>query len=209
MSSKERIDEYRTKVTQLHQIMNEKLSAFGKDVEKQKISALKGEIARLRLELLAALEKPMKDSLDSVLTDEQKKMRAISQPHSSSVWEWREWNHTDWIDGMTRYAITAIGACLILGLFTRTACLGGACFLILVYLAMPAFPWLPESSRAEGHYLFVNKNVIEMLALLALATTRSGRWLGLDGLIGLLLPGRRRSQPVSRPGQAPHATVSR
>ena len=30
--------------------------------------------------------------------------------------------------------------------------------------------------------LFINKNLIEMIALLALATTRSGEWVGLDGL---------------------------
>ena len=44
-------------------------------------------------------------------------------------------------------------------------------------------PGWPESPRAEGHYLWINKNVIEMLALLTLATTRSGRWVGLDGLL--------------------------
>jgi hypothetical protein len=44
----------------------------------------------------------------------------------------------------------------------------------------------------EGHYYFVNKNLIEMLALLVLATTRSGCWLGLDGLLHRLNPWRRR-----------------
>jgi len=33
-------------------------------------------------------------------------------------------------------------------------------------------------NRCEGSYLFVNKNVIEMVALLALMTTRSGKWAG-------------------------------
>ena len=57
---------------------------------------------------------------------------------------------------------------------------------------MPPFPWLPTAPNNEGYYLFVNKNVIECLALLALATTASGRWLGLDALIHWMLFGGRR-----------------
>jgi hypothetical protein len=35
----------------------------------------------------------------------------------------------------------------------------------------------------EGNPVFVNKNVIECLALLALASMPTGRWMGLDALI--------------------------
>jgi len=72
----------------------------------------------------------------------------------------------------------------------------GALFLLLFFLAMPPFPGWPENPRAEGHYLFINKNIIEMLALLALATTRSGRWVGLDGLVQFLSPRRRHAEEV-------------
>jgi uncharacterized membrane protein YphA (DoxX/SURF4 family) len=106
---------------------------------------------------------------------------------------WWAQDRLAWIDAITRYGLTAVGACLLLGLFTRTACLAGAAFLLLFYLAMPALPWLPESARTEGHYVFVNKNIIEMLALLTLATTRSGRWAGLDGLLYCLAPWRWRA----------------
>ena len=191
-TSRQRIDAYRANVEDLRRIMNEKLPAFGRDVEKQKIAPLKGETNRQRTELLAELEKPMEESLASVLTEEQKKLGSMDVPHTGSIQDWKQWDKLDWINGLTRYGITAIGACLLLGLFTRTACLGGALFLLMVYLAMPALPWLPENPRAEGHYLYVNKNIIEMLALLALATTRSGRWFGLDGLLHALAPWRWR-----------------
>ena len=36
---------------------------------------------------------------------------------------------------------------------------------------------------AEGHYLIVNKNLIEMIALFMIATSRIGRWGGLDAYI--------------------------
>ena len=209
-NSRERLEEYRSKVMQLRQIMDEKLPSFGRDVEKQKIPALKGEINQLRTELLAALQKPMEESLNSVLNDNQKKMGPVSQPHSAAVQNWREWNRLDWIDGITRYAILTIGACLLLGLFSWTACLAGACFLLLTYLALPPFPWLPESARSEGTYLFVNKNVIEMLALLVLATTASGRWAGLDGLLRPLMPWRwRRGAGADRLRPGRRVPVSR
>src|SRR5262249_40152291 len=74
------------------------------------------------------------------------------------------------------------GALLLVGLFTRTGCVAGAAFLLTTYLIAPPWPWLPGAPQSGGDYLFVNKNVIEMLALLALATTPARRWSG---------PGRR------------------
>ena len=87
------------------------------------------------------------------------------------------------LDWATRYGLTLAGGLLVLGLFTRPACLGAAFFLLMTYLATPAFPWLPASPMNEGNYVFVNKNVVEFFALLALMTTRSGRWLGLDAWV--------------------------
>ena len=107
----------------------------------------------------------------------------------------RQWTMLDWSDHIVKYGLAAVGVMLLLGLVTRLACVAGASFLLLFFLAMPPLPGWPEGPRVEGHYLFINKNVIEMLALLALATTRSGRWSGLDGLLQFLLPGRWRKQP--------------
>ena len=65
--------------------------------------------------------------------------------------------------------LVAVGACLMAGLFTRLACLLGAGFLVMTYLAYPPFPWYPLPPNTEGNPVFINKNVIEALALLALA----------------------------------------
>jgi uncharacterized membrane protein YphA (DoxX/SURF4 family) len=190
----ERVNSYRKKVRELEDALNRKLPAFGLDVEKQKLSALKADISRMRTELLADLERPMQDSLNSVLADAQ--MRQGPDQLRSEL-ESKQWSRLDWVDFTTRYGLTIVGACLLLGFFTRTACVAGAGFLLMFYLAMPALPWLPESPRAEGHYLFINKNIIEMLALLALATTRSGRWAGLDGLLYVLAPWRWRTSETT------------
>jgi uncharacterized membrane protein YphA (DoxX/SURF4 family) len=121
--------------------------------------------------------------------------------------------HLDWI---TKWGLTLVGLGLLLGLFTRTSSAAGAFFLVLFYLEMAPFPWLAQSPMNEGHYLYINKTLIEALALLALATTRSGRWFGLDGLMQFLPRPRwrRRRQPAwdGMSGRGPNGeavTVSR
>jgi uncharacterized membrane protein YphA (DoxX/SURF4 family) len=65
----------------------------------------------------------------------------------------------------------AVGICLLLGLFTRTASIVGALFLVSVIATQP--PWLPTAEPT------INQTV-ELAGLLVLAGTGAGRWLGLD-----------------------------
>ncbi|WP_435015612.1 DoxX family protein [Tundrisphaera sp. TA3] len=96
------------------------------------------------------------------------------------------------IDRLTMYGLTAVGLCLMLGLFTPLAALGGAAYLLSFYLSMPPWPGLPEGPNLEGHYRYVNKNLIEMFACLALASTPNGLWIGIDALLfGWIGRGRR------------------
>jgi uncharacterized membrane protein YphA (DoxX/SURF4 family) len=103
--------------------------------------------------------------------------------------------------------LTVVGACLILGLFTRLAAIGGAVMLAMFYFAMPPFPGVevPPGS-AEGHYMFVNKNLIELIAMLMIAASGVGRWFGLDAFIHAIF-GRRQEEvveaaaPTSQVGQ--------
>lgn len=94
----------------------------------------------------------------------------------------------DLADRAVAWGLTLAGLGLLLGCFTRFSCLTGALLLVLFYLALPPLPGLPDNPMAEGKYLLVNKNLIEALALLTLATTASGRWFGFDGLLSLLIP---------------------
>jgi uncharacterized membrane protein YphA (DoxX/SURF4 family) len=86
-------------------------------------------------------------------------------------------------DRITMYGLTICGIALMVGLLTPVAGLGSACFLFLFYISMPPWPGLPVPPNAEGHYYFVNKNLIEMIACLAIASTPSGMWVGLDALL--------------------------
>jgi uncharacterized membrane protein YphA (DoxX/SURF4 family) len=218
----ERIAEYQAALQQVRDMLNKELPAFQQDVLKDKLRLAKAQVSRYRNELmqdLAAQTADMKAGLRQVtqkdlLIDSVNayvSMAAANQPASAvsvstyfvigpklpaadAALEPSVTRPVDRIDLITRYGLTAVGVCLILGLFTRTACLGGAAFLLMFYLTMPPFPGVPENLRAEGHYLFVNKNLIEMLALLALATTRSGCWAGLDGILCFLNPLRWRAR---------------
>ncbi|MGV2340437.1 MAG UNVERIFIED_CONTAM: hypothetical protein LVR18_42765 [Planctomycetaceae bacterium] len=58
------------------------------------------------------------------------------------------------------------------------------------YLAMPPLPGLPETPGPE-HSLIVNKNLIEVFALAALACLPSGVWFGLDGTVTKFLASRQ------------------
>ena len=87
--------------------------------------------------------------------------------------------------------LTAAGACLIIGLGTRIAALACAGFLILTYLTHPPFPWIANPPGTEGNPVFINKNMIEAIALLLIASVPSGSWLGIDGLIARVVFGRR------------------
>lgn len=87
------------------------------------------------------------------------------------------------MDKFTMWFLVVVGAMLMGGLFTRLACVMAAGFLVMTYLAHPAFPWYPLPPNTEGNPVFINKNVIEALALLTLAMYPTGRWLGLDALV--------------------------
>jgi len=54
------------------------------------------------------------------------------------------------------------------GLFTRLAALGGIAFILLFYFANPPFVGYFYSLPTEGSYLIVNKNVVELCALLVI-----------------------------------------
>ena len=117
----------------------------------------------------------LKQKLAGLLTEKQQSREVVTAPAGSRV--------LAILDPLTAYGLTLGGACLILGLLTRINCLFLASFLFMTFLAVPPFPWLPVPPNTEGNYFFVNKNLIEMLALLTLATTLSGRWLGVDAVI--------------------------
>jgi uncharacterized membrane protein YphA (DoxX/SURF4 family) len=101
------------------------------------------------------------------------------------------------LDLVTMWFLVVVGTFLMAGFLTRLSCLMAAGFLVMTYLAFPPFPWFPVAPNTEGNPLFVNKNVIECLALLSLACMPTGKWLGLDALVSRIRLRRRREEPAT------------
>ena len=93
---------------------------------------------------------------------------------------------------ITMWGLAIVGACLILGLFTRLASLAGIAFVLMFYLAAP--PWIGYfyAIPTEGSYLIVNKNLVEVAALAVIFFTGSGRFAGLDRILSGLFRRRPR-----------------
>lgn len=205
MTMAERVAEYRSKVEEIHNTINSKLWEFGKDVEGTALGTKKKEVARLRSGLLADLEKQtntFKEDLQRILNASQKEEDPVSEVKPTSL--------IDIADLITPWLLCAVGVGLLVGLFTRFWAILGAFFLLMTYLAIPSFPWqpipvLPPPQGMEGSYLFINKNLIEMLALWVLAATPSGRWFGLDALLDWFwqtLTGKNKKAIAPSPGPA-------
>lgn len=87
------------------------------------------------------------------------------------------------VDFMNVWGLIAIGAGLILGLFTRVALVSGIFLLGLYYLSHPPLLGYSYALPAEGSYLLVNKILIELVVLIALIYQRTEYSVGLDRLI--------------------------
>ena len=92
-----------------------------------------------------------------------------------------EGNSLEQVDRLVTYSNIAIGVCLIAGLFTRFSALAGAVFLAQIVAAQPDWPGLyPHPHPSAGRSMVVNKEFVEMMALVAIGFLPTGRWAGLD-----------------------------
>jgi len=138
--------------------------------EQQKLRA---EV-KVWLDDLDAMGEEYRSALWSILTDEQKAKGPIPVGLTRA----------DLMDFAVTWGLTAIGFCMIVGLCNRLACLGGAAFLVSVLLTQPPWPTIyPPAPEVVGHALVVDKNFVEMVAMLALACLPVGRWGGLDAFV--------------------------
>lgn len=126
-------------------------------------------------------EQQFHQALMQTLTEEQKEKFGELPP---------QWTQMDYMNVMVKYTNIAIGICLIAGFLTPLAALGGAAFLLLIVLSQPALPNIyPPPHPSAGAALVVNKEFIEMMALLVIAALPYGRWAGIDSLIVLIFGG--------------------
>lgn len=133
------------------------------------------EIQELRTELTG----PVK-SLDAALQADARKLLTLDQIDRGPMPEPRSTQR--FVDGLTIAALIILGLMLLAGFGTRAAALMGAGMVLSFYLVWPPWPGVPVDPGPEHAYI-VNKNFIEIVALLALATMPTGQWFGIDRLI--------------------------
>ena len=127
-----------------------------------------------------AMEAELKDQAQQLLTVQQIQRGPMPEP----------WTMLRIIDLATIAGLAGLGILLLLGFFSRIAAVSAAAMIFGFYLAMPPLPGLPEAPGPE-HSLIINKNLIEVLALGALACLPTGRWFGLDGALAGFIASRR------------------
>ncbi|MBL7112524.1 MAG: DoxX family protein [Bacteroidales bacterium] len=87
------------------------------------------------------------------------------------------------VDFMNVWGLIFIGFGLLVGGLTRIASGAGALLLLFYYVANPPFIGFMGETTGEGHYLIVNKIMIEFAVLLLLALLPSKTTLGMDRII--------------------------
>lgn len=84
------------------------------------------------------------------------------------------------VDIFNSWGLILIGFSLFIGLFMRWSSLAGAILLFLYFIAYPPIPGYTFGVIAEGNYQWVDKNLIELFALIALMVIPTGYFYGVD-----------------------------
>jgi uncharacterized membrane protein YphA (DoxX/SURF4 family) len=101
----------------------------------------------------------------------------------AALFRWLATNATvlKFVDRLNVWGLCLVGLALMLGIFSRIAALAGVALLGLYYLAHPPL-FAITGGATEGNYLIVNKNLVELLALVVVAAFPASSY-GLDRLI--------------------------
>ncbi|MBI1325219.1 DoxX family protein [bacterium] len=181
-TNRESLDKYLSELKTNEALLH---SSSAMSYERERAQAKRKDLDGDRRKLVTAvqaIEDEIYAGLDKSLTPDQKARGAVPAA----------WTQLDMVNHLTAWGLTLSGASMMLGLLAPLGALGGAYLLTMFYLAMPPFPGLPANPMAEGHYLIVNKNVVEFLACIALVFIPTSMWVGLDAvLFGPWLRARR------------------
>ena len=83
-------------------------------------------------------------------------------------------------DNLNIYGLTIIGLLLIVGLFTKAAGFGAISLLSLYYLSHPPLLNVVYMLPTEGSYLWIDKNIIMLCAVVVLILFPTSTQIGLD-----------------------------
>lgn len=87
------------------------------------------------------------------------------------------------IDAINIYGLIIIGLLLILGIFEKAGYIGAISLLALYYLSHPASINTTYLLPPEGSYLWINKNIVMLCAIIVLMNFPTAKRIGLDRII--------------------------
>jgi thiosulfate dehydrogenase (quinone) large subunit len=87
------------------------------------------------------------------------------------------------VDFLNMWGLTLVGFAMIAGVFTQIAKVGALIMLLFYFVAHPPLMMADYIFPGEGSYLWVNKNLIEFLAVGVLFVFPTGHIIGIDRLL--------------------------
>jgi thiosulfate dehydrogenase [quinone] large subunit len=87
------------------------------------------------------------------------------------------------LDFLNIWGLILIGIGLVLGLFTRVAIITGMALLGFYYLSHPPVIGISYLIPSEGNYLWINKNLIELITLWVILLFPTWKIAGMDRFI--------------------------
>jgi uncharacterized membrane protein YphA (DoxX/SURF4 family) len=105
------------------------------------------------------------------------------------------------VDMLNIGGLTLIGLCLLLGFMTRFAGIMGILLLSLYYISNPPFIGTSFGMPLEGHYLFIDKNLVEIAGLFVIIIFSAGRSYGLDRFLSVWKKSKTASAERSGPAE--------
>ena len=84
------------------------------------------------------------------------------------------------INLLNQYGLVLVGLALICGAFTKIAAWSGVVMLLFYTMSHPAFIGADYLMPMEGSYLWIDKNVIEMGALIVIWLFPTSKIIGVD-----------------------------
>jgi len=176
------IEEYKHELWRMAE-MEAAGGAQGVPFEKERIAEKKAETTAATAPWLAqvrGIERSLQKDLRGILNAEQLEDATVNDAYDSLLAD-KQGRSLHRMNVAITGLIIGVGVCLMLGLFTRLAAVGGLVFLGSVIAAQP--PWIVSPAGPIDPFLY---QLVEIAGLLVLFASRAGQWAGLDYFIRAL-----------------------
>lgn len=167
-----------------YELGRNRLRSLENDPVRDGVASLSGQRDQIRQEWTSKIA-PVMAQIDAISDNYEIAINALATPEQQDAKGTISlrlpptgFMDTSLMDRFVPYFDTAIGICLLLGLFTPVAALAAGAFLGSVFLSR--FP--PETGPSSTYY-----QLVESMACLVLAGTGAGRFAGLDFFLHLFV----------------------